>query len=178
MSNDLLGLFLSHKFYEKNRHLIALDFFENEAKKIWRSIELGHARYGRDLTPAEVEQVLFSEFRTMTTSQKQAMMMLTRTLSNDIGEDVAEDVLKDQFKVYFGRQLADLGIKMMDNKVNDLSKVNELLGKYEQNFMLDRGKYSRNVHRLNGLSGLVHPRMHCRRRCLLRRLGLQIGRVR
>ena len=135
MSNDLLGLFLSHNFYEKNRHLIAMDFFENEAKKIWRSIELGHARYGRDLTPAEVEQVLFSEFRTMTSSQKQAMMMLTRTLSNDIGEDVAEDVLRDQFKVYFGRQLADLGIKMMDNKVNDLTKVNELLGKYEQNFM-------------------------------------------
>ena len=121
MSNDLLGLFLSHNFYEKNRHLIAMDFFENEAKKIWRSIELGHARYGRDLTPAEVEQVVFSEFRTMTSSQKQAMMMLTRTLSNDIGEDVAEDVLRDQFKVYFGRQLADLGIKMMDNKVNDLT---------------------------------------------------------
>ena len=32
--NDLLGLFLSHRFYDQNRHLIAVDFFENEAKKI------------------------------------------------------------------------------------------------------------------------------------------------
>ncbi len=108
--NDLLGLFLSHRFYDQNRHLIAVDFFENEAKKIWRSIELGHARYGRDLTPAEVEQVLFSEFRTMTTSQKKSMMMLVRSLPKDIGEDVAQDVLRDQFKAYFGRQLADLAL--------------------------------------------------------------------
>ena len=133
--NDLLGLFLSHRFYDQNRHLIAVDFFENEAKKIWRSIELGHARYGRDLTPAEVEQVLFSEFRTMTTSQKKSMMMLVRSLPKDIGEDVAEDVLRDQFKAYFGRQLADLGIAMMDNKVNDLNKVTDLINRYQENFM-------------------------------------------
>ena len=133
--NDLLGLFLSHRFYDQNRHLIAVDFFENEAKKIWRSIELGHARYGRDLTPAEVEQVLFSEFRTMTTSQKKSMMMLVRSLPKDIGEDVAQDVLRDQFKAYFGRQLADLGIAMMDNKVNDLNKVTDLINRYQENFM-------------------------------------------
>ena len=31
--NDLLGLFLSHKFYEQNRHLIAIDFFEMKLKR-------------------------------------------------------------------------------------------------------------------------------------------------
>ena len=133
--NDLLGLFLSHKFYEKNRHLISLDFFEHDSKKVWRGIELGHARYGRDLTGAEVEKIVFSEFRTLTTSQKQALMVLVRTMQQDIGEDVAEDVLKDQFQSYFGRQLADLGVKMMDNKVKNLSKVQELISKYEENFL-------------------------------------------
>lgn len=135
MSSDLLGLFLSHKFYEKNRHLISLDFFEDDYKKIWRGIELGHARYERNLNPAEVEQLIFSEFRTLTTSQKQGIMVLTRTLKDDIGEDVAEDILRDQFQVYFGRQLADLGIKMMDNKVKNLSKVQELISRYEENFL-------------------------------------------
>ena len=132
---ELLGLFLSHKFFDKNHHLIAIDFFENEAKKIWRSIELGHSRYQRDLTPLEVEQILFNEFKTLTTSQKEPMKGLIRSLPTNIGEDVAEDILKSQFKSYFGRQLADLGIKMMDNKLDNLNKVTELIGKYEENFM-------------------------------------------
>ena len=103
MSNDLLGLFLSNNFYVKNKHLIALDFFEDESKKIWRSIELGHNKYERDLTPLEVEQILFDEFSTMTTSQVHSMKTLTRSLPKDIGEDIASDVLMSQFKKYFGK---------------------------------------------------------------------------
>tara|TARA_R110000765_G_scaffold32557_1_gene75443 strand:+ start:51 stop:1259 length:1209 start_codon:yes stop_codon:yes gene_type:complete len=133
--NDLLGLFLSNKFYEKNRHLISLDFFENDAKKIWKGIELGHTRYSRDLSESEIEQIVFSEFRTLTTSQKQSLIVSIRTLQQDIGEDVAEDVLRDQFQAYFGRQLADIGIKMMDGKEDNLVKVQELISKYEENFL-------------------------------------------
>ena len=58
--NDLLGLFLSHNFYEKNKHLISLDFFENESKKIWKGLELGHERYCRDITASELEQTIFN----------------------------------------------------------------------------------------------------------------------
>jgi len=135
MSNDLLGLFLSNNFYVKNKHLIALDFFEDESKKIWRSIELGHNKYERDLTPLEVEQILFDEFSTMTTSQVHSMKTLTRSLPKDIGEDIASDVLMSQFKKYFGKKLAELGIEIMDKGTQDLSKVNELIEKYEENFM-------------------------------------------
>ena len=133
--NDLLGLFLSQDFYEKNRHLISVDFFENESKKIWKGLELGHERYCRDISASELEQIIFSEFKTLTTSQKQALIILLRNLQQDVGEDVAQDILRSQFQSYFGRQLSDLGIKMMNNTEDNLSKVQELVAKYEEDFL-------------------------------------------
>ena len=137
-SNLLLGLFMRHDFWESNNLLIGEDYFEAESKKIYKVISDAHSKYARDLTIEEVEALLWSNNPLLTASQKSMYVKLLQSIKPVIGPDVAEEVLRASFREHMGQTVAQIGMNLIDGQEVDLSRLRDLVDKYEGGFIPDR----------------------------------------
>ena len=134
----LLGLFLKYDFWESNHLLIGDQYFQDESKRIYSIISEAHSKYKRDLTINEVEALLMAKNPLLTAAQKSLYINLLRDIRPVIGSDVAEEVIKASFREHVGETIAQLGMNLIEGNETDLSKVKELVEKYEGGFIPDK----------------------------------------
>ena len=137
-SNLLHGLFMRQDFWESNNLMIGEDNFEAESKKIYKVISDAHSKYARDLTIEEVEALLWSNNPLLTASQKAMYVKLLQSIKPVIGPDVAEEVLRASFREHMGQTVAQIGMNLIDGQEVDLSRLRDLVDKYEGGFIPDR----------------------------------------
>ena len=137
VSNILLGLFLNYEFWKDHHYMVSENYFEKESKKIFQTISMSHEKYERDLDREEVEALLFANNPLLTGSQRASILEITRRMDTRVRPDVAKDVLRSAFREHIGQTVANIGIAMMDGTEKDLSKVQELVERYQDGFQPD-----------------------------------------
>ena len=137
VSNILLGLFLNYEFWKDHHYMVSENYFEKESKKIFQTISMSHEKYERDLDREEVEALLFANNPLLTGSQRASILDITRRMESKVQPDVAKDVLRSAFREHIGQTVANIGIAMMDGTEKDLSKVQELVERYQDGFQPD-----------------------------------------
>ena len=137
VSNILLGLFLNYEFWKDHYYMVSENYFEKESKKIFQTISMSHEKYERDLDREEVEALLFANNPLLTGSQRASILDITRRMDTRVRPDVAKDVLRSAFREHIGQTVANIGIAMMDGTEKDLSKVQELVERYQDGFQPD-----------------------------------------
>ena len=137
VSNILLGLFLNFEFWKDHHYMVSENYFEKESKKIFQTISMSHEKYERDLDREEVEALLFANNPLLTGSQRASILDITRRMDTRVRPDVAKDVLRSAFREHIGQTVANIGIAMMDGTEKDLSKVQELVERYQDGFQPD-----------------------------------------
>ena len=137
VSNILLGLFLNYEFWKDHHYMVSENYFEKESKKIFQTISMSHEKYERDLDREEVEALLFANNPLLTGSQRASILDITRRMESRVQPDIAKDILRAAFREHIGQTIANLGIAMMDGTEKDLSKVQELVERYQDGFQPD-----------------------------------------
>ena len=137
VSNILLGLFLNYEFWKDHHYMVSENYFEKESKKIFQTISMSHEKYERDLDREEVEALLFANNPLLTGSQRASILDITRRMDTRVRPDVAKDVLRSAFREHIGQTVANIGSAMMDGTEKDLSKVQELVERYQDGFQPD-----------------------------------------
>ena len=137
VSHILLGLFLNYEFWKDHHYMVSENYFEKESKKIFQTISMSHEKYERDLDREEVEALLFANNPLLTGSQRASILDITRRMDTRVRPDVAKDVLRSAFREHIGQTVANIGIAMMDGTEKDLSKVQELVERYQDGFQPD-----------------------------------------
>ena len=137
VSNILLGLFLNYEFWKDHHYMVSENYFEKESKKIFQTISMSHEKYERDLDREEVEALLFANNPLLTGSQRASILDITRRMDTRVRPDVAKDILRSAFREHIGQTVANIGIAMMDGTEKDLSKVQELVERYQDGFQPD-----------------------------------------
>tara|TARA_Y100001963_G_scaffold5524_1_gene7222 strand:- start:107 stop:1369 length:1263 start_codon:yes stop_codon:yes gene_type:complete len=137
VSNILLGLFLNYEFWKDHHYMVSDNYFEKESKKIFQVINMSHEKYERDLDREEVEALLFANNPLLTGSQRASILDITRRMESRVQPDIAKDILRAAFREHIGQTIANLGIAMMDGTEKDLSKVQELVERYQDGFQPD-----------------------------------------
>ena len=111
--------------------------FPAELSDLYDTIVTGHKEYNRDLTVTEVRE-LFKVHNPTTTRAKYEVVsdMLTdiHKLSN-IGQDVAKDVLQRMWQQEIGRNIADMGLAIMEGSPEKITEVRRLVEKSEEGFV-------------------------------------------
>jgi len=117
--------------------MISPDYFEKESRKIYDTIVLSHQRYEHDLNLQELEALVISHNPMLTSAEKVSILDVIRQMNGSISPDVAKDVLRSAFREYIGQTIANLGLELMDGSAQDLSKVQELVERYQDGFQPD-----------------------------------------
>ena len=124
-------------FYEENKNRVLRSMFPAELSDLYDTIVTGHKEYNRDLTVTEVRE-LFKVHNPTTTRAKYEVVsdMLTdiHKLSN-IGQDVAKDVLQRMWQQEIGRNIADMGLAIMEGSPEKITEVRRLVEKSEEGFV-------------------------------------------
>jgi len=131
-------MFLKNDFWESNRLLIGDQYFQGESKRIYSVISEAHQKYKRDLTINEVEALLMAKYPLLTAAQKALHIAVLKDIKPVIGGDVAEEVIRASFREHIGETIAQLGMSLIEGNDTDLSRVKELVDKYEGGFIPDR----------------------------------------
>ena len=128
---------LQKDFYEENKNRVLRSMFPAELSDLYDTIVTGHKEYNRDLTVSEVRE-LFKVHNPTTTRAKYEVVsdMLTdiHKLSS-IGQDVAKDVLQRMWQQEIGRNIADMGLAIMEGSPEKITEVRRLVEKSEEGFV-------------------------------------------
>jgi|TARA_R110000824_G_scaffold231031_2_gene418787 archaellum biogenesis ATPase FlaH len=133
----LLSLLLRHDYWAEQRHLIAPTFFEAESAKIYSALDNAHTRFGRDLSPEDVRQLVYADNPLMTTAYRKSVADVVASMSNDLSPEVGATVLQAAYREYIGKTVANMGFQLMDGTVKDLSEISALLEKYQDGLAPD-----------------------------------------
>ena len=110
--------------------------FPSELSGLYDTIVVGHEKYERDLTINELREL----FRVHNPTATRAKRELIAEIINDlkayppIGDDVAADVLKSMWQQEIGRQIADMGLAMMEGNPDKIK------------FVTDSWKFTKNIN--------------------------------
>ena len=111
--------------------------FPAELSDLYDTIVTGHKEYNRDLTVSEVRE-LFKVHNPTTTRAKYEVIsdMLTAIHKlSSIGQDVAKDVLQRMWQQEIGRNIADMGLAIMEGSPEKITEVRRLVEKSEEGFV-------------------------------------------
>ena len=111
--------------------------FPSELSDLYDTIVTGHKEYNRDLTVSEVRELFKVHNPTITRAKHEVVSdMLTdiHKLSH-IGQDVAKDVLKRMWQQEIGRNIADMGLAIMEGSPEKIAEVKRLVEKSEEGFV-------------------------------------------
>ena len=137
MELALLRSLMSKKFYEDHRGARCPNrLFSKDAQKIKVVIDKAMDRYGRTVTPDEVQALFLSSNPSMTTAQKNAFGALFRQVKSEkpMGDDVAQEVLSKLFQQVIGEDIANLGFDYVNGVKSSLEPLRNILEQYSDDF--------------------------------------------
>lgn len=132
---SILKCLIEHSSFNKYKHSIHADYFENELSLIYDTLKNWHDKYGRTPSEAELSDFLDSSYPVMPKVGKQALQLaLSKVLSSDtLGDDYAEDKIKSLHEHYIATQIANvcLDVHSGDASVFDIGRA---LSEYSHSF--------------------------------------------
>lgn len=133
----LFKLLLSKEFYENHRHRIPRKSFDGIGKELIPTLEYAHDKFQRDLAPNEIYHIHNSINPTLTTARKNSFELWLSNLEEiaPMSADVAAMVYKTMWKKDCGREIAEMGIELMDGRLPDTSDITSFINKIGQDFV-------------------------------------------
>lgn len=138
MEKKLFQLLLNHQFFLGNRNRLVKTMFPDQFEMIFDLICDAHEKYQRDISLAELRQLVRVKYPTITQSQLNALHEFITDIGESdepIGFDVAEDVVASAWRMEIGRQIAQLGVELAEGKQTDLSKLTKLITDTSSSFV-------------------------------------------
>tara|TARA_R100001377_G_scaffold14147_1_gene7212 strand:+ start:50 stop:1252 length:1203 start_codon:yes stop_codon:yes gene_type:complete len=126
------------EFYEEHKTISCLDkLFAKDTRKIKRVLDNAMDKYDRTISTSELEALFFSEYSTLTTSNKVMYQDLFSKIRREdpMSADVASDVLSRMCQQYVGEVVANLGFDYVNGKLKSLDPLRQIIEKHEDNFM-------------------------------------------
>ena len=140
MELSIIRSLMDKEFYDGHRGAKCPDrLFNVENRKIKKTIDLAMDRYGRSVTPEEVEALFLSSNPTLSTAQKMAYGSLFSNIKKEspMGSDVAQEVLSKLFQQVVGTDIAELGFEYVNGDQGSLESLRRLLEQYNDDFLPD-----------------------------------------
>ncbi len=137
IEHQLVKLLLKHTFYVDNKDKIVPTMFPDDLLSIVETVQEAHTRYERDISIAELRELHKIKYPTLPTARR----TLIAEMINDIEEaeepvsDMAQDIITAMWRREIGRQIAAVGVDIMDGKSEDLAPLKAILDKSESGFV-------------------------------------------
>ena len=137
MEKQLIKLLMQKDFFDENKHRVLRSMFPNELADLYDTIVTCHDKYERDLNNIEVREVYRVENPTATRAKREVIAEVLSDIEDmeDIGNDVAKDVLQKMWQQEIGRNIADLGLAIMEGHPEKLHDIKVLLEKSQEGFV-------------------------------------------
>ncbi len=132
MQTKLVKMLLSHQLWVRNRHIIVPEMFPELTKLIHDALAYAHDKYQRDLTLAELHNVVLMRNPVITEAQKETIQLILNRVDAEppIGEDLANDILAAVWREEAGRKISMTALSMAEGKasIHDVNRVISELG--------------------------------------------------
>lgn len=137
MEQQLIKLLMHKEFFDANKHRVMRSMFPNELGDLYDIITNSHSNYERDLSSQEVREIYRVSNPTATRAKRDAVAEVLYDIEQlpKIGSDVATDVLNKMWQQEIGRNIADLGLAIMEGSPEKLHEIKSLIEKSEEGFV-------------------------------------------
>jgi len=137
MEQQLIKLLMHREFFNANKHRVMRSMFPNELGDLYDVIMDSHTNYERDLSSQEVREIYRVSNPTATRAKRDAVAEVLYDIEQlpKIGTDVATDVLNKMWQQEIGRNIADLGLAIMEGSPEKLHDIKSLIEKSEKGFV-------------------------------------------
>ena len=137
MEQQLIKLLMHKEFFDANKHRVMRSMFPNELGDLYDIITNSHSSYERDLSSQEVREIYRVSNPTATRAKRDAVAEVLYDIEQlpKIGSDVATDVLNIMWQQEIGRNIADLGLAIMEGSPEKLHEIKSLIEKSEEGFV-------------------------------------------
>jgi replicative DNA helicase len=139
VEHQLLKLLINHEFFVANKHKLVKDMFPDELGTVYEVLCKAHETYNRSVTLKEVSALHKVMFPTVTTAARNNILALIELVEEveDIGPDVAKDVVSSMWQQEIGRQIAQLGLKLSEDKISTLQPISDIIERAQDDFVPD-----------------------------------------
>ena len=137
MELTLLRNLMDKDFYDSHRGVKCPNkLFSKDVRKIKEALDKAMVKYGRSVTPTEIEALFISGNPTLTTAQKTAYSSLFTQIKKEtpMGKDVAGEVLAKLFQQVIGEEIANLGFDYVNGTKTSLEPLRHLIDQYTDDF--------------------------------------------
>ena len=137
MEQQLIKLLMHKEFFDANKTRVMRSMFPNELTDLYDTIVNGHESYERDLSSQEIREIYRVSNPTATRAKREAVAEVLSDIEHlpPIGTDVATDVLEKMWQQEIGRNIADMGLAIMEGSPEKIHDVRALIDKSEQGFV-------------------------------------------
>lgn len=132
MERQLLRLILNYSFYKANKDRVIQEYFPDNLQKLYKLIVDKHETNQKDLSVEELKALYRVNYPATTKAQLDLIFEVLDTLPGELSEDVAKEVLQKAFILEQGRQIAQIGIDIVNGKEANFEEVRKILSKVEQ----------------------------------------------
>ena len=137
MELALIRSLMDKEFYDDHRGARCPNrLFSKDVRKVKDVVDLAIDKYGRSVSPDEVEALFVSSNPSMTTVQKNAYLSMFKNIKKEdsMGKDVAQDVLAKLFQQIIGEDIANLGFDYVNGTKASLEPLRNILEQYSDDF--------------------------------------------
>ena len=137
MELTLIRNLMDKAFYDSHRGVKCPNkLFSKDVRKIKEALDKAMVKYGRSVTPTEIEALFMSGNPTLTTAQKTAYSSLFTQIKKEtpMGKDIAGEVLAKLFQQVIGEEIANLGFDYVNGTKTSLEPLRHLLDQYGDDF--------------------------------------------
>lgn len=133
----LFKLLLNKEFYDKHKHKIPVNSFDEIGQELLETVEVAHSTYKRDLSTEDVFLTYIALNPVLTTANKNTIEVYLENVKyeTDISRDVAEVVYQTLWRKEVGRYISEYGINLSDGDITDLSDLSSYIDRTSTTFI-------------------------------------------
>lgn len=132
----ILRTLLSNEFYTENSRRLNESLFDAECREIFKTIVLGHEKYGRDLTIDEIRLLYANEHPVSTEAYRATLNTVIDSVADasSLSEDIAIDTIKGLWQRQAGTKIANLGLEISEGKLEAFDSLVDQIDAYKAGF--------------------------------------------
>ncbi len=134
MEKTLIKYLLNYDFYNDTKDQIPKTVFSKELLDIYEILCSTHEKYKRDISLGEIKELYKANNPTATRAKLDNIEFILDSLKEitEIKLDVAKEIIQKVWITEAGRQIAQIGIDIVNGKTASFSKAREIIEKIEQ----------------------------------------------
>lgn len=132
MEKYLIQLILKYAFYNQYKSIIIQEYFPDNLQKLYNLIIEKHEQNKKDIAIDELKALYKVTYPTTTRAQWNLLEEILDNLPGELSQDVAQEVLQKAFILEQGRQIAQIGIDIVNGKQIDVQALTKIINKVQQ----------------------------------------------